>query len=148
MKTPMAKRGEVEPRWYLVDAGREVLGRAAARIATILQGKHRPTWTPHVDTGDFVVVINAEKIRATGAKEEQKRYQRYTGWPGGRKERTLAQMRARRPQEILRSAVRRMLPKTRLGKRMLRKLKIYAGPEHPHAAQQPQPLELGTGRMS
>ncbi|MCZ6573463.1 MAG: 50S ribosomal protein L13 [Planctomycetota bacterium] len=148
MKTPMAKRGEIEPRWYLVDAGKEVLGRAATRIAMILQGKHRPTYTAHVDTGDYIVVINAEKIQATGAKEAQKMYQWYTGWHGGRKERTLADMRVRKPEEVLRSAVRRMLPKTRLGKQMLSKLKLYAGAEHPHEAQQPEPLAFNTGRSA
>ncbi len=148
MKTPMAKRGEIEPRWYLVDAGKEVLGRAATRIAMILQGKHRPTYTPHIDTGDYVVVINADKIQATGAKEEKKIYQWYTGWHSGRRERTLAEMRVKKPEEVLRSAVRRMLPKTRLGKQMLSKLKLYAGTEHPHEAQKPEPLEFNTGRSA
>jgi large subunit ribosomal protein L13 len=146
MKTPMAKPGEVTPHWYLVDAEREVLGRAAVKIARILQGKHRPTWTPHVDTGDFVVVINAEKIGATGAKDTDKEYQWYTGWPSGRKTRSLAEMRKGRPHDILRLAVRRMLPKNRLGRKMLKKLKIYAGTEHPHEAQNPEVLELRTGR--
>ncbi len=148
MKTPMAKPGEFDSRWYLVDASQEVLGRAATRIAMILQGKHRPTYTPHIDTGDYVVVINAEKIQATGAKEEKKIYQWYTGWHGGRRERTLAEMRVKKPEEVLRSAVRRMLPKTRLGKQMLSKLKLYAGAEHPHEAQQPEPLEFNTGRSA
>jgi len=123
-----------------------VLGRAAARIAVILQGKHRPTWTPHVDTGDFVVVINAEKIGATGRKDARKIYQWYTGWVGGQRERTLAEMRTRSPEKIMRLAVRRMLPKSRLGRKMLRKLKVYAGSEHPHAAQKPEALDLGTRR--
>ena len=148
MKTPMAKPGEVQPRWHLVDASQEVLGRAATRIAQILQGKHRPTWTPHVDTGDFVVVINAEKIQATGKKDADKQYQWYTGWPGGQRERSLAEMRQKRPEQILRLAVKRMLPKTRLGRHMLKKLKIYAGAEHPHTAQKPEPLDLGTGRSA
>ena len=148
MKTPMAKRGEIEPRWYLVDAGKEVLGRAAARIAMILQGKHRPTYTPHIDTGDYIVVTNAGKIQATGGKEEKKIYQWYTGWHGGRRERTLAEMRVKKPEEVLRSAVRRMLPKTRLGKQMLSKLKLYAGAEHPHEAQAPEPLAFNTGRSA
>jgi len=148
MKTPMAKRGEITPRWYLVNAEREVLGRAAVRIATILQGKHRPTWTPHVDTGDYVVVINAEKIQATGKKDNEKVYQWFTGWPGGRKTRSLNEMRARLPEDILRLAVRRMLPKNRLGRLMLKKLKIYPGPEHPHDAQKPEPMDLDTGRKS
>lgn len=146
MKTPMAKPGEITPHWYVIDARNEVLGRAAARIATILQGKHRPTWTPHVDTGDYVVVVNAESIRATGKKDSDKLYQWYTGWHSGRKTRTLAEMRQRRPEDILRLAVRRMLPKSRLGRAMLTKLKIYAGPDHPHAAQKPEPLALGTAQ--
>ena len=146
MKTPMAKPGELQPNWYLVDAEREVLGRAAARIAQILQGKTKPTWTPHVDTGDYVVVINAKKIQATGKKNDDKEYDWYTGWPSGRKTRSLAEMRARRPEQIVRLAVRRMLPKSRLGRKMLKKLKIYAGSKHEHAAQQPVPLDLGTGR--
>ena len=146
MKTPMAKQGEVTPHWYVIDAGQEVLGRAAVRIARILQGKHRPTFTPHIDTGDFVVVVNAEKIQATGKKETDKIYDWYTGYPSGRKTRTLSEMRQRRPEEIVRRAVRRMLPKSRLGKKMLRKLKIYAGPDHPHTAQNPEPLKLGTAR--
>jgi len=140
MTTPMAKPGDVQPRWYLVDASQEILGRAATRIAGILQGKHRPTYTPHIDTGDYVVVINARAVRATGKKEQDKTYQWYTGWPSGRKTRSLAEMRTRNPEQIVRVAVRRMLPKTRLGRKMLRKLKIYAGAEHPHAAQQPESL--------
>ena len=146
MKTPMAKSGEVTPQWHIVDASQEVLGRSAVQIAAILQGKHRPTWTPHVDTGDYVVVINAEKVQATGNKERTKIYQWYTGWPGGQKERTLAQMRKQRPADIVRLAVRRMMPKTKLGRTMLKKLKIYAGTKHPHAAQNPTPLGFGTGR--
>ena len=146
MKTPMAKPGDIKPQWHVVDASQEVLGRAAVKIAAILQGKHRPTWTPHVDTGDYVVVINAEKVQATGAKDDQKIYQWYTGWSGGRKTRTLAQMRDSRPEDIMRLAVRRMLPKNKLGRTMLKKLKIYPGAEHPHAAQNPATLDLGTGR--
>ncbi len=146
MKTPMAKPGEIQPQWYLVDAEREVLGRAATKIAQLLQGKNKPTWTPHVDTGDYVVVINARKIQATGKKNEDKEYDWYTGWSGGRKTRSLAEMRARRPEQIVRLAVRRMLPKSKLGRKMLKKLKIYPGPEHDNAAQQPQALDLGTGR--
>ena len=148
MKTPMAKPGDITPQWILVDAEREVLGRAAVRISEILQGKHRPTWTPHTDTGDFVVVINAEKIQATGKKDDDKIYQWYTGWAGGRKTRTLAEMRKKHPSDILRLAVRRMLPKNRLGRAMLKKLKIYAGTEHPHDAQNPEPVDFGTGRSS
>lgn len=148
MKTPMAKPGEITPHWILVDAEKEVLGRAAVKIATILQGKHRPTWTPHTDTGDYVVVVNAEKIQATGSKETDKIYQWYTGWSSGRKTRTLEEMRQRRPEQIMRLAVRRMLPKSRLGRQMLKKLKIYAGTKHPHEAQNPEPTDLGTGRKT
>jgi len=148
MKTPMAKPGEIVPRWYVMDASKEVLGRVATRIATILQGKHRPTYTPHVDTGDFVVVVNAESIQATGSKETQKEYQWYTGWPSGRKVRPLQEMRKRAPEQILRLAVRRMLPKSTLGRMMLRKLKIYRGPEHPHGAQNPEAVAFGTGRSA
>ena len=146
MKTPMAKQGEIQPVWHLVDASQEILGRAAVEIARRLQGKHRPTWTPNCDTGDFVVVINAEKIGVTGKKEEQKIYDWYSGYPGGRKTRTLSKMREQRPEAVVRLAVRRMLPKTRLGRQMLKKLKIYAGTEHPHTAQNPEPLALGTKR--
>jgi len=142
----MAKAGEITPHWYLIDARNEVLGRAAVRIAMILMGKHRPTYTAHIDTGDFVVVINAAEVQATGAKDEKKIYQWYTGWPSGRKTRTLEQMRAKRPEDIVRLAVRRMLPKSRMGRHMLKKLKVYAGSEHRHAAQKPEPLNLGTGR--
>ncbi len=136
----MPKPGEIPNLWYVVDASQEVLGRAATRIARILQGKDRPTYTPHVWTGSFVVVVNAEKIQATGNKEQQKVYDWYSGYHGGHKHRTLAEMRVRSPDEILRLAVRRMLPKSRLGRRMLSALKIYAGPDHPHTAQSPEPL--------
>jgi large subunit ribosomal protein L13 len=136
----MPKPGEIENRWYLVDASQEVLGRAATRIARILQGKDRPTYTPHVWTGSFVVVVNAEKIQATGDKETKKVYDWFSGWHGGHKYRTLGEMRQRKPDMILRRAVRRMLPKSRLGRRMLSALKIYAGPDHPHTAQKPEPV--------
>ena len=142
MKTPMANPGEVTPRWHLIDASQEILGRAAARIAQILQGKHRPTWTPHVDTGDFVVVVNASTVRATGNKDADKVYQWYTGWPSGRKTRSLQEMRQKKPADIIRLAVRRMLPKTKLGRAMLKKLKVYGGAEHPHEAQNPEPLSF------
>ncbi len=143
MKTEHAKKGQVERRWLLVDASDQVLGRGATQGATILRGKHTPRYTPHVDTGDFVVVINAEKIRLTGRKWDQKKYYSYSGWPGGLKERTAREMREKKPTEIIRHAVRGMLPKGPLGYAMIRKLKVYAGPEHPHAAQQPQPLQSG-----
>ena len=138
----MAKPREVEHQWWLVDATDKVVGRLASGIATILMGKHRPTYTPHVDTGDFVVVINADKVVFTGKKWEKKVYTWYTGYPGLRSE-TVAKRAENHPDRILREAVRRMLPKNKLGRKMLSKLKIYAGPEHPHQAQQPQPKELG-----
>lgn len=139
MKTYMAKPGQVDRQWWLFDAEEQVVGRLATRIATLLMGKHRPTYTPHVDTGDYVVVINADKIVLTGKKWEQKQYTRYTGWPGLRIE-TAADRRERHPERILSEAVRRMLPKNKLGRRMLEKLKIYAGESHPHQAQDPKPL--------
>jgi large subunit ribosomal protein L13 len=142
-KTYMAKTGEVAAGWHLVDAEDQILGRLAARIAPILMGKHRPEYTPHVDTGEFVIVVNAEKIRFTGANKPRDRvYQRYSGYPGGRKEVPLAEQLASRPEFVIREAVRRMLPKNRLGADMLAKLKVYAGPDHPHQAQQPQALAL------
>ena len=141
-KTYMAKPGEVTAQWHLVDAEGKVLGRLATRLATILQGKHRPTYTPHVDTGDFVVVVNAEKIALTGKKADQKYYRRFTRHPGNYREIPYAKMLAEHPDRIISEAVRRMLPKSRLGARMLKKLKVYAGPSHPHEAQNPQPLAL------
>ena len=142
MKTFMAKPGQVEQQWWLVDARDQVVGRLATKLATLLMGKHRPTYTPHVDTGDFVVVTNVEKVRFTGRKWQTKIYQRYSGYPGGLREDTAEYLRQHKPQEILRLAVKRMLPKNNLGRKMLSKLKIYAGAEHPHQAQQPKPLEL------
>ncbi len=141
-KTYMAKPGEVERKWWHVDAEGRILGRLASDIAVILMGKHRPTYTPHVDTGDFIVVTNVEKIVLTGKKWEQKEYTWYTGYPGLRKE-NAATRREKRPEAILYDAVRRMLPKNRLGRKMLKKLKIFAGPEHPHQSQMPQPLDIG-----
>jgi large subunit ribosomal protein L13 len=142
MKSYMARLREVERRWYLVDAEGQTLGRLATEIARILRGKNKPQYTPHVDTGDFVVVVNAEKVVVTGRKAEQKVYYRHTGYPGGLKETSYEVMLERKPTEILRKAVRGMMPKTRLGRQQLRKLKIYAGPEHPHEAQNPQPYEV------
>ena len=142
MKTWTAKATDVERRWYVVDAEGETLGRLATRIADTLRGKQKPTYTPHVDTGDFVVVVNAEKIGVTGQKLDQKRYYRHSGYPGGLKSRTLNDMLERRPEEVIRLAVRGMLPRNRLARKQLTKLKVYAGPEHPHAAQRPQPLEI------
>jgi large subunit ribosomal protein L13 len=142
MKTYMAKPGEVAAKWYVVDAEDRVLGRMSTVIASILMGKHRPEYTPHVDTGEFVIVVNAEKVRLTGNKWKQKEYDWYTGYPGGHKSLTAEEMRRKHPDRIVREAIRRMLPKTRLGRHMLTKLKVYAGPEHPHQAQQPEALEL------
>src|SRR5277367_1252627 len=142
MTTYMAKPGEVEQKWWLVDGTDQVVGRLASDIAVILMGKHRPTYTPHVDTGDFVVVINCEKVVFTGKKWQQKEYTWYTGWTRLRKE-TAENRLARKPEEVLTEAVRRMLPKNKLAFKMLTKLKVYAGSEHPHQAQLPEPMELG-----
>jgi large subunit ribosomal protein L13 len=142
MKTYSAKPGEVAREWYLVDADGQTLGRLATRIADTLRGKRKPQYTPHVDTGDFVIVVNAERIAVTGNKLDQKRYYRHSGYPGGLRTRTLREQLDRRPTEVLRVAVKGMLPKNRLARRQLTKLKIYAGPEHPHAAQNPRPLDL------
>jgi large subunit ribosomal protein L13 len=144
-KTYNAKPGEVARDWYLVDAEGQTLGRLATRIADTLRGKNKPQYTPHVDTGDFVIVVNAEKVAVTGQKLDQKRYYRHSGYPGGLRSRTLREQLERRPTEVIRSAVKGMLPKNRLAARQLTKLKIYAGPEHPHEAQSPKPLELGEG---
>jgi large subunit ribosomal protein L13 len=143
MKTYNAKPGEVERRWYVVDADGQTLGRLATRIADTLRGKDKAQYTPHVDTGDFVVVVNAEKVRVTGNKLDQKRYYRHSGYPGGLRSRTLREQLDRRPTEVIRKAVKGMLPRNRLARQQINKLKIYAGPEHPHEAQAPQPLEVG-----
>lgn len=142
IKTYIAKPGEVQQQWWIVDATGKSVGRLASDIAVILMGKHRPTYTPHVDTGDFVVVINAEKVEFSGKKWDQKVYTRYTGYPGLRVE-PAARIRERAPERILHMAVRRMLPKNKLARKMLAKMKIYAGADHPHQAQQPKPIELG-----
>ena len=142
MKTYYAKPGEVEREWLLVDATDLVLGRMATQIAAILKGKNKPTYTPHVDTGDFVVVINAEKIRVTGKKAEQKTYYRHTQYPGGLKAVPYRRMMEKHPERIIEKAVKGMLPKNTLGRAMGMKLKVYAGPEHPHAAQDPRKIEL------
>jgi len=141
-KTVSAKAADIERQWHVVDADGAVVGRLASQVAAILRGKHRPEYTPHVDTGDFVVVVNAEKARFTGQKETDKEYFSHSGYPGGVTLRTPAEVRERKPTFIIENAVKGMLPKNRLGRQMLSKLKVYAGPEHPHAAQQPQPLEL------
>ncbi len=142
MKTYSAKTNEVPQDWLLVDAEGQTLGRLATQIAHRLRGKHKPVFTPHVDTGDFIVVINAEKVKLTGKKIENKKYYRHTGYPGGIRETTAEKMLATKPTEILTIAVRGMLPKNRLGRKMLTKLKVYTGKAHPHEAQQPQLLEL------
>jgi large subunit ribosomal protein L13 len=142
MKTYSAKPGEITREWYLVDAEGKTLGRLATQIADTLRGKLKPQFTPHVDTGDFVIVVNAEKIHVTGNKLDQKRYYRHSGYPGGLRSRTLREQLDRRPTEVLRVAVKGMLPKNRLARQQITKLKIYAGPEHPHDAQNPKPLEL------
>ena len=144
MTTYMPKPGEVAANWLVVDATDQVLGRLAARIALILQGKHKPTYTPHVDTGDFVVVVNAEKVTVTGRKADVLEYDTYSRYPGGRKLYSFKQMQAQHPEKLLELAVRRMLPKSKMGRNILGKLKIYRGPNHPHAAQRPKSLELAT----
>ena len=142
MKTWNAKPGEVERRWYLVDADGKTLGRLATRIADTLRGKDKPQYTPHTDTGDFVVVVNCEKVAVTGKKMDEKMYYRHSGYPGGLKERTLREQLDRRPTDVLRKAVKGMLPRNRLARQQLLKLKVYAGPDHPHEAQAPKPLQL------
>src|SRR5918998_4515962 len=142
MKTYVANANDRERNWLLVDATGQTLGRLATQIADALRGKRKPVYTPHVDTGDFVVVVNAEKVAVTGNKRADKRYYRHSGYPGGLRSRSLEEMLARRPEEVLRLAVKGMLPRNRLGRAQLRKLKIYAGPDHPHQAQQPKPMEV------
>jgi large subunit ribosomal protein L13 len=142
IKTYSAKPGEVQRDWYLVDAEGQILGRLATRIADQLRGKHKPEYTPHVDTGDFVIVVNADRIQVTGKKLDEKMVRWHSGYPGGLKERTLREQLKRRPTEVIRKAVKGMLPKNRLAAAQLSKLKVYAGPDHPHTAQAPKPLEL------
>ena len=144
MKTFVATPATRERNWLVVDASGQTLGRLATRVADALRGKRKPEYTPHCDVGDFVIVVNAEKVRVTGRKLADKRYYRHSGYPGGLRSRTLAEMLERRPEEVIRLAVRGMLPRTRLGRAQLRKLKVYAGPEHPHAAQKPEPMEVAT----
>lgn len=141
MKTTIAKKEQVQRDWYIIDAEGKTLGRLASYIAHRLRGKHKPIFTPHVDTGDFIVVINASKIRLTGNKLEKKKYYHYSGYPGGMKVRTAGEMLAKKPTALLYEAVKGMLPKGPLGRSMIKKLKLYAGSAHPHAAQKPQPLE-------
>lgn len=142
MKTYTPKESELNREWFVVDASDKILGRLAARIAHRLRGKHKPEFAPHMDNGDFVVVVNAEKVAVTGRKLDKKMYYKHTNHPGGLKERTLRQMLDKKPEEVLRAAVKGMLPKNRLSRRLLNKLKVYAGSEHPHASQQPKPLDL------
>jgi large subunit ribosomal protein L13 len=142
MKTYSAKSGEITREWYLVDAEGKTLGRLATQIADRLRGKGKPQFTPHIDTGDFVVVVNAEKIHVSGNKRKDKRYYRHSGYPGGLRSRTFEEMLAKRPEDIIRLAVKGMMPRNRLARKQITKLKIYAGPEHPHTAQKPQTLEI------
>lgn len=141
-KTVMVRPQDVQPKWYVVDAQGKILGRLAARIATVLRGKHKPDYTPHVDGGDYVVVVNAEKIRVTGKKLDQKLYRHHTLHPGGLKTETLRKLLSRRPEEVIRRAVWGMLPHNPMGRRQIKKLKVYAGPDHPHQAQKPEPLNV------
>ena len=142
MKTFVATPANRERNWLVVDATGKTLGRLATEIANVLRGKRKPEYTPHCDVGDFVIVVNAEKVSVTGNKRQEKRYYRHSGFPGGLRSRTFEEMIARRPEEVLRLAVKGMLPRNRLGRQQLRKLKVYAGPDHPHQAQQPAPLEV------
>ena len=146
MKTYTAKTSEIQREWRVVDADGATLGRLATEVAAILRGKHRATFTPHLDTGDPVIVVNAAKIRVTGKKLQDKLYIRHSGYPGGFKAENLEKLLARRPEEVIRRAVRGMLPQNRLGEKMIRKLHVYAGSDHPHAAQKPQPLKEATTR--
>jgi large subunit ribosomal protein L13 len=142
MKTYSAKEAEIERQWYVVDATGRILGRMATRIADVLRGKHKPCYTPNADTGDFVVVVNAEKIILTGKKPQQKVYHRYSGYPSGLKEIKFEDMQKKHPERIVRLAVQRMVPNNRLGRKMMKKLKIYRGPDHPHEAQKPEVLSV------
>lgn len=144
MKTFVPKIDPNARKWYLIDAEGKVLGRLAAQIANIIRGKNTPVFTPHLDTGAFVVVVNAEKVRLTGKKETQKTYMTYSGWRGGERYRTVAEIRAKKPEWLILHAVWGMLPKNRLGRALLTKVKVYRGPKHPHQAQKPQPIELQT----
>jgi large subunit ribosomal protein L13 len=141
-KTYVPKLAEIEQRWFLVDANGVTLGRLATQIATILRGKHKPMYTPHLDTGDYVVVINAEKVNVTGKKEEQKRYHRHSGYPGGYRSTSLTDMLAKHPERVIEAAVRGMIPHSNLGRDQFKKLRVFAGTTHPHAAQKPEPLKL------
>ena len=143
MTTFMAKPKQVPKRWFVIDATDQIVGRLAVQIANVLRGKHRPEYTPHLDTGEFVIVVNAEKVRFTGKKMQTKTYHHYTRYPGGLKEVVARDLITTRPERILREAVKRMVPRNKLGRQQMTKLKIYAGPQHPHQAQQPKKLEIG-----
>jgi large subunit ribosomal protein L13 len=142
MCTFMAKREEAERNWYVVDAENKVLGRLASELAKILRGKHKPQFTPHVDTGDYVIVVNAEKVSLTGNKLKDKVYYSHSGYPGGIKSVTAEDLKAKKPEDLIRFAVKGMLPKNRLGRKLFKKLKVYAGGEHPHQAQEPKPIDI------
>lgn len=142
MKSFIAKPADIERKWFVIDAEGKVLGKVAAKAATVLRGKNKPTFTPHMDTGDYVVVINADKVLVTGKKETDKIYKRHSGYPGGLKETSLGEMRAKKPEQIVSHAVKGMMPKGKLGRQMFKKLKVYAGAEHPHKAQKPQNLDI------
>lgn len=142
IKTYSPKQEDIRREWFVIDAKDQTLGRLASQVAVLLRGKHKPMFTPHMDTGDFVIIVNADKIRVTGKKLDQKVYYRYSGYPGGVKARTLREQLARNPEQVIRLAVRGMLPKNRLGRHMIRKLKVYAGDKHPHQAQQPKPYTI------
>ena len=142
MKTTMAKANEVDRKWYVIDAEDKVLGRLATEVATLLRGKHKPIYTPHVDTGDFVIVINADKVKLTGTKWDNKIHASHTGYPGGRREVVYKEIREKHPERVVEYAVKGMLPKSRLGRSMFGKLKVYAGPDHPHEAQKPEVYEV------
>lgn len=144
MKTYVTKAADVERSWFVVDAEGQNLGRLATRIATVLRGKHKPEYSPSVDAGDYVVVVNAEKITVTGRRMDQKIYYRHSGYPGGLKEKTLREQLEKHPERVISLAVKGMLPKNALGRKIFKKLKVYAGPDHPHQAQQPEPLDLQT----
>jgi large subunit ribosomal protein L13 len=145
MKTFSAKKEEIQRRWYLIDADGKVLGRVASQVATILRGKHKPIYTPHMDTGDHIIVVNARKVRLTGNKRQEKFYAWHSGYPGGFKSILADKLLAQRPERVIELAVKGMLPKNKLGRAMFKKLKVYGGPDHPHQAQQPQPLDQTQG---
>ena len=142
MKSFIAKPHEVERKWYVVDAEGQTLGRVASQVAAVLRGKNKPTFTPHVDCGDYVIVINADKVEVTGKKRKEKVYKHHTGYPGGLRETTFEKLIEKKPEEVIRHAVKGMMPKGKLGRQMYKKLKVYAGPEHDHAAQKPEKLEF------